>query len=245
MRWAPCYRGVWPELDGIAGGPRCFRRRSRQARLPLLPTRPPDRLPACQRRSWRGAACREQRLTILGATPTRPTALLPTQPSDRPPPGPPASILHRRCEPRTAAHQPQPHPNPTDHPCCPPGADLAEMLLAANSSPPTPAPPRPHPARHKGNIRTTTRGRRPDNGHPAQKPGTSPNIRKPTHHPGNTATMWDTRPGERRAAWRKARGPEKGARPGERRAARRKARGPEKMPPTPTTRQVTPKPRRN
>ena len=184
----------------------------RPTRLSLLPARPPGR--PC--RSCRGAACRGQQLTNPSATPTRPgcpccpAVRPPDRPAVRPALGLSVSILERWCLPRTAANQPRRHPDPPGCPCCPPGrptgrrparerrscrsAASREQQLTNPSTTPTP------PAETQGKYPDNNRGRRPDDGHHAQKPGTPPTIRKPTHQPGNTATMRDTRPGRNHPA---------------------------------------------
>ena len=160
--------------------------------LALLPAQPSTgRRPACQRRSWTGAACREQQLTIPSATPTHPgsPAARPVAPPGRPTAAarPAMAILHRCCLPRTATHHPQRHPDPPGSPAARPiappgppwrscrGAACREQQLTNPGATPTP------PGETQGKYPDNNHGRRPDNGHHAQHLGTPPNIRKPTH----------------------------------------------------------------
>ena len=179
MRQAPNYRASGPNSMKLPEARRS-RRRSRPARPPWF--RP-------------------------GRPPAHPAALLPT----RPPLRLPASVLKSCCSPRTATHQPQHHPNPPSHPHCPPNRptshrptshrpahqwrscrNAARREQQPTNPSATPTPPGETQRKYPDN----NHGRRPHNGHHAQKPGTPPTIRKPTHQPGNTATMRDTRPGE-------------------------------------------------
>ena len=124
-RWALCYRGVWPELDGVAGSP------AAPAAVPSLPGCPgsarppwfgPAVLPPCCPPGCLAAhpaATRPARvdlaellLAVSSSSPS-PAPPRPARPPNRPPPGPRASILQRCCLPRAAAHHPRRHPRPT------------------------------------------------------------------------------------------------------------------------------------
>ena len=170
----------------ICRKPCCSRRRSRLARPP-----------------WFRPGCPGSGPAVLAA---RPPGRPPAWPPGRPP-GRPVSILQRCCLPRTAAHQPQRHPNPPGRPAAllparPSDRRPARQCRSCRSAAcreqqptipgATPAPP----GETQGKYPDNNHGRCPDDGHHAQKPGTPPSIRKPTHQPGNTATMRDTRPGE-------------------------------------------------
>ena len=215
----------------------------------LLPARPPNRPPLRPASVDLAEVLLAANSSSPTPTPPRPTRLAycrPAHPTGRRF-GPPASILRSCCSPRTAAHHSRCRPGPARLACCrparlasrlrPASVDLAEVLLAAKQQHtiPSAAQTRPlaccrpgrltgrRPACQRRSCRVAAcreqqlaissatptpsdetqrkypdnnHGRRPDNGHHAQKLGTPPSIRKPIHHPGNTATMRDTRPGE-------------------------------------------------
>ena len=201
VRWALCYRGVWPELDGIAGSPAapaadpcCPAALLPRCPAALLPCCPTGRRSAYQCRSCRGTACREQQLTNPSATPTCP-AVLAAQPAARPPARPPpglsVSILQRCCLPRTAAHQSQHHPNPTRR-------DTTEKSGQQPRPPPTQRTPRPetgNPAHHPETHPPTGKHRHHAR-HPARRNrATRRNLLTDTHHTtGQTQTPATTAP---------------------------------------------------
>ena len=140
MRWASCYRGFRPELDGIAGSP------AAPAVDPGLPGCPssarlvwfrpdlpgcPCCPPGCPTAVARPAAVDLGEVMFAADSsspfpapprPVRCSCCPPGRPpSDRPPSGPPPSILERWCLPRTAADHPWRRPDPPGCPCCPPG----------------------------------------------------------------------------------------------------------------------------
>ena len=198
--------GVWPELDGIAGGPL----------LPLpIPASPAALVrPGCPAAHPAAAPpasvdLAEVLLAANGSS-ASPASPRPVRPSGRSRSGPPVSILQGCCLLRTAAHQPQRLPGLPGWACCPPGPPPGPpaSILQGCCLPRTAAhQPQRHPTppgKTQGKYPDNNRGRCPDSGHHAQKPGTPPIIRTPTHHPGNTATVRDARPGENAADARHA-----------------------------------------